>query len=279
MYDLAMRGFASIAPSMVALLVVAATASCARKREEPGAAASSAAPPPTGVAAADQCRFESATASSSLDVASIVALDLHVTDVRKVVSCSGAPLAECGGKLPAEPARGEVSYTLSVDKRGFVTGAKIDQTTLPATVTSCTTEILKRLQMPAPEKDETKVQVKLAYAKRDDAGRFANARVTPTVQLGAGKVDAPEKAIDAQLGKVRACYLMALESKADAAGRLDYALTLGKDGDVLDANVTAGSGTLTADTVTCVKTVLSVARFAAPGAPKTVVKGTLTFAK
>lgn len=219
--------------------------------------------PPEGVESATKCRYESATATSSIEVASLVALDLPADKTRTAIKCSGGPLQECAGAMRDESARGEVTYTLTVDTRGFVTDAQPDETKLAPKITACATQILKRLELPPPDK-QTTVKVGLRYAQRDDSGgRFAGASVTQKTEILAGKSSGAAGAVDAALGRMRACYLLALEREATAAGVLDAELEIAADGTVASHKVTQ-RGTILKETVACADVVLGAAAFPKP---------------
>lgn len=219
--------------------------------------------PAEGVESATKCRYESATASSSIEIASLVALDLPTDKTQAALRCSGGPLQECAGALRDETARGEVAYTLAVDPRGFVTDAKPGDTKLAPKVTACATEILRRVELPPPDKPTT-AKLTLRYSDRDDSGgRFAGATVTQRTEIVAGRSSGAAAAMDGALGRLRGCYLLALEREATSRGTLDAELEISADGGVASRKVTQ-RGTLLKETVACADVVLGATAFPRP---------------
>lgn len=219
--------------------------------------------PPEGVESATKCRYESATATSSIEIASVVALDLPSDKTIAALRCSGGPLQECAGALRDESGRGEVTYSLSVDTRGFVTDAQPGETKLAPKITACATEILKRIELPPPEKATT-AKLTLRYGQRDDSGgRFAGATATQRTEILAGKSTTAAGAIDAALGRIRGCYLLALEREATSTGVLDAEIEIGADGAVKARKVTQ-RGSILKETVACADVVIGATGFAKP---------------
>lgn len=219
--------------------------------------------PPEGVESATKCRYESATATSSIEIASVVALDLPADKTLAALRCSGGPLQECAGALRDGAARGEVTYTLAVDPRGFVTDARPDETKLAPKITGCATEILRRIELPPPEKATT-AKLTLRYGDRDDGGgRFAGATATPRTEILAGRSAAATGAVDAALGRLRGCYLLALEREAASKGLLEAELEIAADGSVTKHKVTQ-RGALLKETVACADVVLAAVAFPKP---------------
>lgn len=219
--------------------------------------------PAAGVESATKCRYESATATSSLEIGSIVALELPSEPTQAALRCSGGPLQECAGALRDGTARGEVSFTLAVDPRGFVTEAKPGETKLAPKITACATEILKRIELPPPDKATT-AKLTLKYGDRDDSGgRFAGATATQRTEVVAGRSSGASAAIDGALGRLRGCYLLALEREATARGVLEAELEISADGGVAARTVTQ-RGTLLKETVACADVVLGAMAFPKP---------------
>ena len=260
--------------ALVVLLVPLATG-CAKKREEASPAPASTAP--FGVDPATRCRPESVMAASSLVIGGVQALDLPAEKVKASLACSGGPLQECAGLLgtKTEGFVGTLAYTLAVDPKGFVTEAKLDGAA-PAAVAECASQILTRLDFPGAEKGVTTVKVSLQYEKHRESPRFAGAEVSAATEVLTGKLENPNKALDAAMGRIRGCYLLALEREAEAAGTIAFSLHLSATGTVSDATLEQ-RGTLTKDAVSCVDTVFRATTFPASGEAK--LKGTLTMRK
>ncbi len=243
--------------------MVAGTVGCAEQRKPEIRGPNDG--PAEGVESATKCRYESATATSSVEIASLVALDLPMDKARDALRCSGGPLQECAGALRDAAARGEVTYTLAIDPRGFVTEATPAETKLAPKLTACATEILKRIELPPPD-TATSAKVTLRYGDRDDSGgRFAGATVTQRTEVVKGRGSAARSAIDGALGRLRGCYLLTLEREASAQGSLDAELVIAADGGVTSRKVTQ-RGTLLKETVSCADVVLGATAFPKPEA-------------
>lgn len=261
--------------AVLALLAVPLASGCAKRREEASPSPPSTAP--LGVDPPTKCRFESVTATASLDITGLQSLELPADKVKASLACSGGPLQECAGTLggKGEPFVGTLAYTLSVDARGFVTDAKLDGAAPPA-VADCATQILKRLDFPGAEKGASTVKVSLQYGKHQESPRFAGVEVSATTEVLEGKLDNPNKSLDAAIGRMRGCYLLSLEREAQAAGTIGFTIAIAPTGNATDTTLEQ-RGTLTKDAVACVETVLRATTFPVTAATK--LKGTVTMRK
>lgn len=271
----------SLAAAIVAALVPVVVSACAKKREEPAAAAAPVVKPASSV----QCNFESAVAAAKLEV-DVLSLDLPASEVRRVLTCTHGALADCAGTLGDDKPRLdplEIGAVVSVDKRGFVTDAKLRPTkgaAPPPELTACVEGILRRLSFPAPEKDTAELRLGFSYEPRpfeelEKLPRFAGAKATlEGFDTTAGAVPGLSRVGESIERRARGCYLLALQGADATKGSIAFELTVSPKG--IDDVKTTPDGTMGKDLVSCVDTVLRNAKLEPPKSV-TKVRGKLVF--
>ena len=272
--------------ALVSLSLVPLALGCAKSRDDakptPAPSAVSASPK-AGVVQTSTCRYESAIATSSLDVADVISLDLPQDQVKKAIVCSTGGLQECAGTISQThaPVKGEATWKLTADQRGLVSIASVEKNQgVDRDVLGCATTILQKIDLPDGDKASTEVRVTLRYAPQEPgtSPRFSGIKIDQTSAVTSGRMEGADKTIAAAAGRMRGCYLLGLEGDDKQAGSLDYTLQVGADGAVSDAKLTQ-RGNLTTSVVDCATVVLQALKLPAPEGGKGGVTGSFTLSR